>query len=166
MFPILCQAGRIWFLKLKRILKVNVQLRQQIYRRLHSTHTPTFLSAPFLSPDTAEGTSAFNENHDVWRCIICISSICTICTTKKIFWLTGMERESVELLLLLLSRHRPLTTHHERLSSNVNEMLSDLCRFLLSLCRSSEESSSGHIQEFLLVTKHLCNVHFWLFRIF
>lgn len=82
---------------------------------------------------------------------------------KKIFWLTGMERESVESLLLLLSWHRPLTTHHERLSSNVNEMLSDLCRFLLSLRGSSEEFSSGHIQEFLLLQNHLCNMQFWIF---
>lgn len=88
---------------------------------------------------------------------VCTCGICKICTTKNtfLFWLTGMERESVESLLLLLSRHRPLTTHHERLSSNVTEMFSDLCRFLLSLCRSSEELFSGHSQEFFLLLKNI-----------
>lgn len=86
---------------------------------------------------------------------------------KYIFWLTGMETESVESLLLLLSRHSPLTTHHERLSSKVNEMLSDLWRFLLSLCRSSEEFSSGHIQEFYYSKTSLqCAVFFFFFFFF
>lgn len=54
--------------------------------------------------------------------------------------LTGLDTEPEELLLLLRSQYKPLTTHHERLSSNVREMLSDLCRFL---CLSSLGSSNA-----------------------
>lgn len=111
---------------------------------------------PLFLPQTPLKALLLLIKNLVFRCMFALVASAKFVPQKYftfLFWLTGMDRESVESLLLLLSRHRPLTTHHERLSSNVNEMLSDLCRFLLSLCRSSEEFSSGHSQEFLNYSK-------------
>lgn len=48
--------------------------------------------------------------------------------------------------LLCLSLRRPPITHHDRLSSNVREMLSDLCLFLGSPDSSSAERLAGRPQ--------------------
>lgn len=111
---------------------------------------------PFFFPQTSLKALLLLIMNIVFRCMFALVASAKFVPQKHLtflFWLTGMDRESVESLLLLLSRHRPLTTHHERLSSNVKEMLSDLCRFLLSLCTSSKEFSSGHSQEFFYYSK-------------
>lgn len=68
------------------------------------------------------------------NCIVYVVNSCrtSVCNDE----LTELLRDTED-SLLPLSLRRPPITHHDRLSSNVREMLSDLCLF-----RGSPESSS------------------------